>query len=67
MRERMSAAQEGRLPTGGDNDKSKMGVESFNRFYDTEKGQMLREDDKSEFPELFDHQSSEDEQAEGLG
>ena len=65
MRERMSAAQEGRLPTG-ENDKSKMGVESFNRFYDTEKGQMLREEDKSEFPELFDHQSS-DEEAEGEG
>ena len=37
------------------NDKSKMGgVESFNRFYDTEAGQALRKDDRDEFPELFE-------------
>ena len=35
----MSEAQANRLPT---NDKSKMGVESFNRFYDTDEGQALR-------------------------
>ena len=39
MRERMTEAQANRLPT---NDKSKMGVESFNRFYDTDEGQALR-------------------------
>lgn len=38
------------------------GVESFNRFYDTEAGQALREDDRNEFPELFEKDEEDEDE-----